>query len=272
MRCQPAAAAARLGEHPVADRHDEPGLLGDRDEPPGGEKPVLVGCAPAHERLHADDESPCERRRSAGNTSSKSTARERGAQRRTPSVRRAQRGIVAARRRRTRKRVAPDAPSRGTSRCRRLRAARCCPSPSPADAIPMLAMTCSSCAAIANGSRERRDERARPADVLGRSVATSSSETMNSSPPRRRERVASRSRPVSALRRLRRSSSSPASWPSVSLITLKRSRSMKSAPTHWLSRVARASACPSRSWSSTRFGRSVKGSCKAWRRMLYSAR
>ena len=53
-----ASASARLAagfaQHPVAERHDEAGLLGERDELGGGDEAALR-MAPAHQRFHADD-------------------------------------------------------------------------------------------------------------------------------------------------------------------------------------------------------------------------
>ena len=46
--------AARLVEHPRADRHDEAGLLGDGDEVAGAEQAAL-GVLPAQQRLDARD-------------------------------------------------------------------------------------------------------------------------------------------------------------------------------------------------------------------------
>src|SRR3989475_8834706 len=48
------ALGARRSQHPLADRHDEAGLLGQRDEVARGDHPQL-GVAPADRRLGADD-------------------------------------------------------------------------------------------------------------------------------------------------------------------------------------------------------------------------
>ena len=97
------------------------------------------------------------------------------------------------------------------------------------------------------------------------SSATSSHTTANSSPPKR----ATVSLARSSLRRrgpIARSSSSPAPWPSESLMTLRLSRSRNSTATRVLSRDARSSAWRSRSSSSVRLGRPVSASCSAsWR-------
>ena len=83
--------------------------------------------------------------------------------------------------------------------------------------------------------------------------------TTNSSPPRRPSVSTSR---TTACRRVATpfSSSSPVAWPSVSLIVLKLSRSMKRAATDVPWRVERASICSTRSTIRVRFGSSVSGS------------
>jgi hypothetical protein len=65
-RLTPSSAAARgkrslqrrlpagLAQHPAADRHDQAGLLGERDELERRHEPAL-GVVPAHERLDAGD-------------------------------------------------------------------------------------------------------------------------------------------------------------------------------------------------------------------------
>ncbi len=55
-RLPPLRLPARLLDHPRADRHDEPGLLGDVDELAGHEQPAL-GMVPSQQRLDADDAS-----------------------------------------------------------------------------------------------------------------------------------------------------------------------------------------------------------------------
>ena len=52
--CQRGAVAAGRGEHPVAERADQAGVLGDRDELDRVEEPA-VGVLPAHERLDGGD-------------------------------------------------------------------------------------------------------------------------------------------------------------------------------------------------------------------------
>ncbi len=90
-----------------------------------------------------------------------------------------------------------------------------------------------------------------------------SASTTNSSPPRRPRVSLSRStafsRPATA-----RSSWSPTLWPSVSLIPLKLSRSMKSTATGSSARRERESICSTRSRINARFGSPVSASCVAW--------
>ena len=87
--------------------------------------------------------------------------------------------------------------------------------------------------------------------------------TPNSSPPIRATvslaRTVSRNRSATSC-----SSTSPAWWPSVSLISLKRSRSSTMIASDELERSAASTACSIRSLSSVRFGRSVRSSCSAW--------
>ena len=56
---QAAHLAARLGEHPLAQRDHEAGLLGDADELAGRDEPP-ARVLPAHERLDAHDVSPAQ--------------------------------------------------------------------------------------------------------------------------------------------------------------------------------------------------------------------
>ena len=95
--------------------------------------------------------------------------------------------------------------------------------------------------------------------------------TQNSSPPKRATVSPGRSTSTSRAAS-RQSSSSPAPWPSESLTSLKRSRSMNSTATEVLRREAWFSASDRRSISSVRLGRPVSGSCKPWRRICSSAR
>ena len=76
--------------------------------------------------------------------------------------------------------------------------------------------------------------------------------------------VAGRARRRAGARRRRRSSSSPAAWPRLSLTTLKWSRSRNSTARRVPWRSARALARASCSSSSTRLGRPVSASWRAW--------
>ena len=51
---------ARLLQHPLAERHDEAGVLGEGDERVGGE-PAPLRVVPAHQRLDAGDAAGLER-------------------------------------------------------------------------------------------------------------------------------------------------------------------------------------------------------------------
>ena len=83
--------------------------------------------------------------------------------------------------------------------------------------------------------------------------------TTNSSPPSRPSASASRVTPSSRAATAF-SSSSPIPWPSVSLMSLKLSRSMKSAATGLFARRERASICSARSRIRVRFGSPVSES------------
>ena len=88
--------------------------------------------------------------------------------------------------------------------------------------------------------------------------------TQNSSPPKRATVSPGRSTSVSRAASRHRSSS-PAPWPSESLTSLKRSRSMNRTATEARRRAAWLRASESRSMNSVRFGRPVSGSCRPWR-------
>ena len=128
---------------------------------------------------------------------------------------------------------------------------------SGARAMPMLASTAIGCPSRTNGAcstrtRSSATRAARAASALG-------SRTANSSPPRRATRSVARTAPC------RRcpiccSRMSPTWWPSVSLTSLKRSRSSSSSATGRPSRRSSATACSSRVWSRRRFGKPVSPS------------
>ena len=155
-------------------------------------------------------------------------------------------------------------------------------------AMPTLAVTKHSCPPTKIGSRISSSTRMATRSA-SRSSTTSGSSATNSSPPRRPtasrvrcEREAMLSSEVSITwsecrtqERRRRatsiSSSSPAPWPRVSLMTLKRSRSISSRPTWWPRRLACSSARSVRQISWRRLGRPVRASKLARWRILSSA-
>ena len=84
----------------------------------------------------------------------------------------------------------------------------------------------------------------------------------NSSPPNLA--TVSIFRPVPAsLNATSLSNSSPASWPMVSLIILKLSRSIKKTANLWSWRLDSATACCNLSWNNNRLGKPVSESCSA---------
>ena len=216
--------AAGLGEHPAAERHDQPGLLGERDEPVRPEPlPGRAGSSgPAPRR-------PITAGRPAGPAAgTRPRTRPRPAPRASGRRARTGRRRAGGGRRRTARtgRGRPSWPS--TAWCRRPSSAR------PrlgadgrrARTTPALADTTTRCPPSATGcataaSARRGDARAECGPVVG----GRSTSTTNSSPP-----IAGHQVPVGAERgRSRsataRSSSSPMSWPRVSLTPLNPSRS-----------------------------------------------
>ncbi len=136
----------------------------------------------------------------------------------------------------------------------------------------MLASTWNSAPATWNGSASRTAtcsaaSRAAPTASASRSLSSS----RNSSPPWRASSPSSPSMPRSRPA-IRRSSRSPAPWPSESLTSLKLSRSMNSSATRLARRRARVTAARSRASNCARFGRPVSGSKNASRRTSSSAR
>ena len=124
-------------------------------------------------------------------------------------------------------------------------------------AIPMLADTTICSVSTSTGSA--RAAAMRSAIITASLRSLTSQSTANSSPPSRP--TLSLSRSASSTRAaVVRSRRSPASWPSESLITLKRSRSMNSTATSPPARRVRASAMPTRSRKRMRLGRPVTGS------------
>ena len=85
----------------------------------------------------------------------------------------------------------------------------------------------------------------------------------NSSPPKRAS-VSPMRNVLFSRSAIARSIWSPAAWPRLSLMSLKRSMSTNSNPRVESERSSRPRACTSRSSRRVRFGRSVSGSCSAW--------
>ena len=269
---QAARLAARLGEHQPPERHDQAGLLGDRDEvgrrdearAPGG----ASARAPRTRRMRAVGE----RARSAGSRARARRARARGAGR----VSSAQPLAAPAR--------ASSGRTPRSGRGRRSLARYIAASASRSELRGV---------ARAVGGRDRHADRGRREHLVRRrarrrvrSVASARSAIAQRLVGRaevlahehelvaaeRRDRVARRARRRRAGARPRTSSSSPTSWPRLSLTSLKRSRSMNSTATA-APRARRAgSACSSRSSSSVRFGSPVSASCSAWCGIGSSAR
>ena len=128
---------------------------------------------------------------------------------------------------------------------------------------PMLAETQTCCLNRSNGSASR--SRSLPATSTPSSALNAGNTTANSSPPRRATRSLSRMYSRSRFA-TPRSRASPASCPSVSLITLKRSRSIIKSDTLPPSRLRSLINSSSCSRSSARFGSFVSSSCRArWR-------
>ena len=137
-------------------------------------------------------------------------------------------------------------------------------------AMPMLASTSSVRPSIENGSRRPASSwRATTLASPGRRRAGSS--TPNSSPPRRA--TVSRS-PSDCSSRCATSSSrrSPAWWPSVSLISLKWSRSISITAEATSARRPAVIACSMRSRKSVRLGSPVSASCSDWCSFAIAAR
>ena len=226
---EPIAAALadllqRAVEHERGQRAPEPAVIGERQEVGRHQQPA-PRVRPAHQRLDA-----AHRRRSRSRPSAGSAGRA-GRRRARRAARRAARAGAArggrARAGRPRGRCACAWPR--TSRRRRAAAARARPRRARGRARSRSRRRC------ARGSRRRANERSsaarrrRPA-ALADASSPGSSTTANSSPPSRASvspgRSASPSRGPIWLR-----TSSPAWWPSVSLSSLKPSRSISSSAT-----------------------------------------
>ena len=130
-------------------------------------------------------------------------------------------------------------------------------------ATPMLAPTVvttpsPSRTGTSSWARMRSTTRATPS----RSIGPFSRRT-NSSPPRRAAVSAGRRQPRRRSATVR-SSTSPASWPKVSLTGLKPSRSRYRTAGQMRVRPAVSTACRTRSRNRVRLGSPVSGSCSAW--------
>ena len=131
-----------------------------------------------------------------------------------------------------------------------------------------------SCAPSQNGTRS--SSRSRSATLRASpTLATSSSKMVNSSPLRRATVSAGRKQDCRR-RATSTSSSSPRTWPRLSLITLKRSTSRTSTEKLvWCRRFSSARRCSRRSRKSARFGKPVrtswKASCRSFSRSVDSA-
>ena len=138
-----------------------------------------------------------------------------------------------------------------------------------ATAIPMLALMKCSTPSIENGWAKAAATRSAIATASS-SSARRSTRIPNSSPPKRATmspgRRWARRRGATA-----RSSSSPAWWPRLSLISLKWSRSRKRIPTGEPETVARFSASASESTKLSRLGSPVSESCRTRWRSAWSA-
>ena len=252
-------AAARLLEHPRADRHDQAGLLGERDELVRADEPAARGAPSAAAPRRRP--SPRSRgRRRAGSGPRTRRARARGAApTRSPAAGRP----WSAAPRRTARCGPGRAPWRGTSRRRSRAAGSPVSASSSAMAMPRLAVTCISWSPMRPRlARARRAPGRRSA--RSRRRMTSSQTTTNSSPPNRATvspgRIAAAirvGRRAAAARRRRRG-------PSESLTTLKWSTSRNITPSCVPRRREPARPWTSRSVSSARLGRPVSESCSAW--------
>ena len=246
-------------ENPAADRHDQPALLGERDEARGGHDATLR-VTPAHERLGADD-AP------ARQIEDRLVVRGTAARRRAPRRdRTAARGVLRHRRAALRRTARSDPcrrPSPRTARDRRRAAdrpaSRSCPL-----ATPMLAVTENSLPASPSSTGSRSVSVSRSASASACASAASPRRAPRTRLLRAARPCPARARRAAAVRPTTVSRRSPAAWPRLSLTCLKPSMSMNSAPATVPGlRAARASICSARSSTSARLGRPVRGSCSA---------
>ena len=184
-RRRPLAASAahrrQASARPTAERHDEAGLLGDRDEAAGRHQAAL-GVLPAHQRLDAHDRAGRQRDDRAGSGARTRALDARGAGRSPAGA--IQRRRRACRRRRARTPSRP-APWPGTSRRPRRAEVLGVVAESAASAMPMLALRSTSPAAEVRTARPSARAAARRRAIASSSAPRSSSSTANSSPPNR---------------------------------------------------------------------------------------
>ena len=217
------AAGARARQQLAAERHDQPALLGERDEVVRGRR-GRARVRPAHERLDAGDRAGRACRRSAGSASSSSSRS--SARRRSASS--ARRSTVAGQHRRLERAVAAlaAAPWPRTSRGRRRAASSSASDASPPEtAMPMLALDVERGVRRASTGRESASRIRSATPVASRGSARSSSSTANSSPPSRATVSAGREHARAGARPTATQQLVAAAWPRVSLTALKSSRS-----------------------------------------------
>ena len=218
----PGRVGQRPLQHPAADRHDEPALLGHLDEVARRDQ-AAGRVAPAHQGLEADGHAVGRGRRSAG-TAARTRPRRRPGPARTAARAAPPRRCAARTGSGATGPCRPPWPRRG--RGRPGGAARSPPAASTVVATPMLADVVTRLPSSANGSASALTIRSatcstacgsvRVLDQHGELVAAEAGGG-----------VAGAQR-GGELRPTATSSWSPASWPSVSLTTLKSSRSTKS--------------------------------------------
>ena len=217
---QSGGLAQGLADHQLGQRADHAGLLGERDELVGRDH-AADGVRPAHERLDAGDPVAAEVELGLEVQRQVVARRPRRAARRSAAGARGCAGRARARR----TRCPSGGAWPGTSRRRRAGAAsRRRGRARGSSATPMLAAICSSMPSTVKRSDERRGDPL--AGALG-GAARRAAATANSSPPSRATWS-----PARSAVRIRgpswASTRSPAWWPSVSLSSLKWSRSITS--------------------------------------------
>ena len=249
----------RGAEHPAGERDDQAGLLGDRDELLGHEQAV-ARVVPAHERLDADDAAGHEVDLGLVVQRELARSRARGAARRRARGGAGSSGPAAARRARTPR---PASLAEYMAMSARWSSTSTWSPCSGWQAMPIEPPISSVSPSTTNGSRSARLERSRrrPGRRRRRARRAAARRTRRRRGGRRCRRCA-----ACVLRRSATScsSTSPRWWPSVSLTSLKWSRSMIiTAAPPWRRSAART-ACWTRSRNSTRFGRPVSASWSDW--------